>query len=186
MRKAAVAALWLLVLALAAPALWATTVVALSQPEMIQEADLILTGRCTRLESQWVDRQLMTLATVSVSEALKGQPGAEVTVVVPGGVDLNRKIPISQTFAGAPKMFVGEEVLLFLTENGRVAGGWSVVGFSQGKYTMTDSSQGKAASQDLSGLDLRGRAGTSRGSARSVDLKDLRQQVKQSLAEEKK
>jgi hypothetical protein len=181
MKKAAVAALWLLVLALAAPALRATTVVALSEEEMIQQADLILTGRCTRLESTWIDRQLVTLATVSVSAVLKGQPGSEITVVVPGGIDVNRKVPVAMTFAGAPKMFVGEDVLLFLTPEGRVTNGWMVAGFSQGKYTIVDSPQGKAAKQDLTGLQFEGRA---RGGARSLDLQDLRQKVERSLAEE--
>lgn len=180
--KAAV--LCLLVATLAVPALWATTAVERSQTDLIQEAAVILTGQCTGLQSQWVGRDLVTLATISVSEVLKGQAGPQVTVVLPGGIDANRRFPIAMTFPAAPEIFKQEDVLLFLTREDLVADGWAVVGFSQGKFTVVESAGEKVATQNLSGLTLEGRNGRIRGGANSISLPQLRQKIREVLGVE--
>src|SRR5436305_9828631 len=76
MRNAARAVSGLLATALALVPAWATTAVERTETDLIQESAIIVTGHCTHLQSEWLDRTLVTIATISVSEVLKGQPGA--------------------------------------------------------------------------------------------------------------
>lgn len=179
--------LCLLVAATAVPGLWATTAVERTETDLIQEAELIVVGRVEGQESRWIDRDLVTLVTVSVSETLKGTPGAQVTVVVPGGVDANRPVPVAMTYPAAPELLGQENVLLFLTSEGRLAGGYSIVGFSQGKYSVVETAGGeKVATQNLGELNLQGRNGqVTRGSSKAIPLKQLRVKVKETLGVEK-
>jgi hypothetical protein len=177
---ARVVVLSLLAAAAALPA-WATTAVERTESDLVQESALIVTGHCTGLQSQWVGRTLVTLATVQVTEALKGSPGSTVTVVLPGGVDSNRKIPVAMSYPAAPQIFQKEDVLLFLVPEDLVAGAYAVDGFSQGKLTLTQDARGKkVATQDLSALNLLGRSGSlRRGTAKTIDLDELRQRIRQ-------
>lgn len=176
-----------LVAALAVPGLWATTAVEHSETDLIQAADIIVLGRVVGQESQWLDRELVTVYSVQVSEVLKGSTGSSVSVVVPGGVDTNRPVPIAMTYPAAPEMLDQENVLLFLTAEGRVANGYGIVGFSQGKFTVVESAQGeKVATQNLSQLNLQDPSGNiTRGSAKAIPLKQLRVKVKETLGVEK-
>lgn len=179
LRNAVRAVLILLVAFLAVPTLRATTAVERSETDLIQESALIVTGHCTHLQSQWVGRILVTLATIQVSEFLKGNPGSPLTVVLPGGSDSHRKFPIAMTYPAAPEIYPQEEVLLFLTPEDLVPGDYSVVGFSQGKFTLVAGAQGKTvATQDLSALTLQSGDGTLRsGTAKTITLDELRQRI---------
>jgi hypothetical protein len=172
--------------ALALTPAWATTAVERTETDLIQEASIVVTGHCTGLQSRWLDRNLVTVATIAVSEVLKGQAGTEVTVVLPGGIDVHRKIPIAMSFPAAPEIYQQENVLLFLTPEDRVAEGYAIVGFSQGKFTVADDGQGqKVASQNLSALNLQGRTGAvNRGHAKTLLLSQLRQKIRETLAAE--
>jgi hypothetical protein len=176
-----------LVAVLAVSTAWATTAVERTEGDMIQESAVIVAGRCTHLQSQWVGKTLVTLATIQVSEALKGSAGRQVTVVLPGGVDSNRRIPVAMSYPAAPAIFQQEDVLLFLTPQDLVAGGYSVVGFSQGKFTLAENAQGKrVATQDLSGLHLQGRDGSlRRGAGKTIQLDELRARIRQAPAAER-
>jgi len=184
MRRAARAVLGLGVAVLAVTPAWATTAVERTDTDLIQEAAIIVTGHCTRLQSQWLDRTLVTLATISVTEVLKGQAGTEVTVVLPGGIDVHRRFPIAMSYPAAPEIYQQENVLLFLTPEDRVPHGYAIVGFSQGKLTIADNGLGQqVASQNLSALNLLGRTGAvSRGRSRTLPLSELRQKIQQTLA----
>src|SRR6185503_662821 len=130
LRSVVKAAAVLLAVVLAVPA-WATTAVERSEADMIKESAMIVTGRCIHLQSQWAGKVLVTLATIEVSEALKGKAGSTVTVALPGGVDANRRIPIAMNYPAGPVILQQEKVLLFLTPQQLVAGSYSVVGYSQ-------------------------------------------------------
>ncbi len=184
MRNAARAVFGLLATALALTPAWATTALERSETDLIQESAIIVTGHCTHLQSQWLGRTLVTIATISVSEVLKGRAGTEVTVVLPGGADVHRRVPIAMTFPAAPQIFQQEDVLLFLRPEDRFANGYTIVGFSQGKFTLADNGQGqKVASQNLSALNLQGRTGAvTRGRARTLPLSELRQKIQETLA----
>jgi hypothetical protein len=176
-----------LVAVLAVSTAWATTAVERTEGDMVQESAVIVTGHCTHLQSQWVGRTLVTLATIQVSETLKGSAGSQVTVVLPGGVDSSRRIPVAMSYPAAPEIFQQENVLLFLTPQDMVAGGYSIVGFSQGKFTLVESAQGKkTATQDLSGLSLQGRNGSLRhGAGKTIQLDELRERIRQAPVTER-
>lgn len=123
-------------------ALSATTMQELSLRAMVQQADVIVAGTCERVESRWVDRALVTLATISVSETLKGGGRPELTLVMPGGMDLNRPIPIAVTIPGAPVLMPGQGLVLLLQPSAEVAGGFWAVGFSQGVLQVVRDSAG--------------------------------------------
>jgi len=185
MRHLARVALCAAVVLAAVPVVQATTAIEMTENDLIQQASDIVVGRCIGIHSQWIDRDLVTLATIQVTESMKGSGSSQITVVIPGGVDANRRIPIVMSYPAAPEIRSQENVLLFLTPEDRVPNGYAILGFSQGKFSVADSSQGqgqKVASQNLSQLSLQGRAGIRQGDVRAIVLDDLRVRVKRALA----
>ena len=181
-RMPALCAILLLAAALAAPAA-ATTAVHMSDEDLVQTADLIVVGRCAEISSRWVGRDLVTLATVEVRDQLKGEPRSTVTVVLPGGVDVDAKVPVAVTWPGAPSMAPGEEVFLFLDSYPAVDDGYAVAGFSQGKFSVIEGPAGEPmVSRSLSRLTLRGTAGERAGSDRAERLDHFLDHVRSLLA----
>jgi hypothetical protein len=118
------------------------------------------------------------LATVAVSESLKGTPGETLTVVLPGGVDANRKIPVAMTYPGAPRLTPGENAFLFLSSDSEV-GGYNVTGFAQGKFSIVNDEDGEPmVSRDLRQMSLQGDNGVRRGQSNMTPLKSLKEKVK--------
>jgi hypothetical protein len=117
----------------------ATTVPKLDLAEMVRRADAIVIGHARSAESVWFGRELYTRYRIEVQEQLLGPAAAEVHVVVPGGVDRNRRHPIAVTIADAPAFHSGEHVALFL-ERGTALGesDFSIVGFNQGRVALDD------------------------------------------------
>jgi hypothetical protein len=128
----------LLLLGLAAPALLqATTLIKMTMEQMAESATDIVVGTVSSVRSVWVNRTLMTLTTVAVSESLKGSGAVEVTVVTPGGIDTNRAVPVAILYPGSPMLSPAEEVVLFLSsDDSPVANALTVVGYSQGKFSV--------------------------------------------------
>jgi hypothetical protein len=154
----------------------------LSVEEMVNVSDLIVIGSCVEARSMWVDRNLVTLASISVKETLKGGGSSAVTVVLPGGADANRKVPVAMTYPGAPRIAPSEDVFLFLTKDDEVGGGYTIAGFSQGKFSIIKDEEGRdVVSRDLTDLTLKGKAGLRRGAATRSTLSGLRSQVMQQL-----
>jgi hypothetical protein len=121
---------------------WATTALHLSNQDLAGQADLVVIGNCLDVRTAWVDRMLVTLATIQVSENLRGT-ATSVTVVLPGGIDANRPVPVMMSYPGAPHIAQDEEVFLFLEDETPTLGGYTVVGFSQGKFSIVTDSQGR-------------------------------------------
>jgi hypothetical protein len=180
LRRTARAILGLLVACLVVPGVQATTAVERTEDNLIQDSTLIVAGRCTHLQSQWVGRALVTLATIQVSEVLKGGATSTLTVALPGGVDANRRIPVAMGYAGAPMILQQEAVVLFLKAQNLVAGSYGVVGFSQGKFTLLQDAQGKqVATQNLSEVSLQSSAGSLHsGTTKTIQLDELRQRIR--------
>ena len=154
---------------------------ALSIKDMVEQSDVIAVGSCTDTRSVWIDRTLVTLATVAVGETLKGPGASNITVVLPGGVDANRKFPVAMTYPGAPQIQPGENVFLFLTADSDL-GGYTVAGFSQGKFSIiTDEDGEQVVSRDLTKTMLKSNNGVNRGSAKKTSLASLKAEVKQNL-----
>jgi hypothetical protein len=145
----------LLTAAVALPAT-ATTAVQLDEQALVDTADLIVVGRCDAVDSRWVDGDLVTIATLEVSESLKGGAGGSVDVVLPGGVDADAAVPVAVTWPGAPAITPGEKVLVFLVDYPSVPGGYAVAGFSQGKYSVIEGPAvgSSRVSRDLTNVTL--------------------------------
>jgi hypothetical protein len=130
----------------------------LTNRDLSTQAELIVIGECLTTMTTWIDRNLYTLATISVSEVLKGEQSSAVTVALPGGVDANRKIPVAMTYPGAPHISAQEDVFLFLIPaDDQVAGSYAVVGFAQGKFSIVPGDQAvPMVARNLMGLRLQG------------------------------
>jgi hypothetical protein len=154
----------------------------LSVREMAEGASLIVIGTCVETRSQWIDRRLFTLATISVTEAIKGDASGTVTVVLPGGIDANRRIPLAMTYAGAPTISPEEEAFLFLRDQDEVANGYSVMGFAQGKYSVGQNEEGeKVVTSDQAKARVPTGAGLRRGNPRVVKLSEFKELVRSYL-----
>ncbi len=111
--------------------------------QLAREADAVVQGRVTRMESRWAadGRHIVTRVTVRVARVLRGVAGVEVVLEVPGGAVGG----FGQRVDAAPSFEPGEEAVVFLR---RIAGGRSLVhGLSQGKFRV----EGGEASPDLEG-----------------------------------
>ncbi len=156
-----------------------TLAVALSLEDMVSQSDVIAIGNCVDTQSVWVDRNLVTLATVTVNETLKGAGAESLTVVLPGGVDANRKFPIAMSYPGAPRLTPGEDVFLFLTSDTEFGSGYNVAGFSQGKFSIVTDEDGElVVSRNLTKMSLQGNNGVRRGQSNATPLSSFKEQVK--------
>lgn len=203
MKKAALA-ISFIVVALLASAHWATKAVnsppdndviqspvdtslaiGLSIQDMVNQSELIAIGSCVDTKSVWVDRSLVTLATINVAETLKGAELGTITVALPGGVDANRKFPVAMTYPGAPRITPGEDVFLFLTSSDEVAGSYTVAGFSQGKFSIVNDEDGEQmVTRDLTKTMLKENNGLRRGSANVTPLSSLKAEVRGHLRQQ--
>lgn len=170
---------YLVFIAVTAVDLAATTARRLSNEEMADTADIIVIGRVTDVRPVWENpRTLVTLATVSVTERLKGDSADTISVALPGGIDSNRRFPIAMIYPGAPQLHTGEDVFLFLSRDGEVISGLTVLGFSQGKFSIVDDGKGgKAVSRDLTQVTLVGGTGAVRGAVTLVSLGEFKQEI---------
>lgn len=127
---------WVLVVA---TPLSATVVVPTGFAEMVAGSPLVVYGRVVDVRSQMVGdrRTIESVVTVSVAQALKGDPGATVSVRVPGGVVGRYR----RFMVGAPTFSPGEEVVLFLS--GRPPAIPMPFGLSQGVYRVTRDANGR-------------------------------------------
>ena len=154
----------------------------LSISDMTDRSDLIAIGSCVDTKSVWVDRTLMTLATISVGETLKGSELGTIAVALPGGIDANRRFPIEMSYQGAPRITPGEDVFLFLKANVEVGGSYTLTGFSQGKFSIVKDEDGETfVTRDLRKTMLKDNNGVRRGSADMTSLSSLKAQVKARL-----
>lgn len=202
MKKVIFGTCCLLLVALIASGLWATKAVNLTEQDQVIDAssaslaadlsirdmalqsELIVAGRCVETHSAWIEnnRVLVTLATVQVDETLKGGAASTITVVLPGGIDSNRRIPVAMTYAGAPTIAPEENVFLFLTGEESIAGGYAVMGFAQGKFSVVEDEDGqKLVSRDLTKVRLQRQSGLARGTRQRATLSEFRQKVREYL-----
>jgi len=134
-------------------------------------ADAVVHARVLRMSSAWASggRQIFTTVVLKALEIWKGEPGAEVTVVVPGG-DVG---DISQTVQGVAEFQDGEEVVVFLQRRGPSV--FAVERLALGKFSIeAEGTMPKRALRDRRGLACQG---CRRGEADQLSLDELRARV---------
>ena len=155
---------------------------ALSMKGMVEGATAIVIGQCIGTQSRWVERRLVTDATISIAETIKGEPGGTLKVEVPGGVDFNRKFPVAMTYAGAPQISLDEKVFLFLTGPDEGSNSYSVMGFAQGKFSVGKANDGdEVVMPDMNKTQVQKGAGAIRGNLRVVPLSEFKALVRSYL-----
>lgn len=179
--------LTLLMLCLSAAPSGATTVRLLDDDRLIDASPLILTGTCDAVRSEWIGGTLFTVAAVDVEHVLKGGRAERVEVLIPGGIDTDREVPVAVTFPGAPTVRVGERVLLFLnpvpsdaglTTKSAAGAAFTITGFSQGKFTVVESAAGEpTVHRDLAGLSLLNGTAVRAGGDRAESLGVLQEKI---------
>jgi len=152
---------------------------AMTTAELVQKSQVIATGRCIETHPSWVGRMLFTFATIQVSETLKGQPAQTLTVATPGGVDMNRKIPVGMRVPGAPEFQAQEEVFLFLNPAAN-APGFAVTGLNAGKFSVVDDGQGNKIVSDGAAV-AHGVVDARSGVKHSLKLEELKEKVRREL-----
>jgi len=148
--------------------------------ELVQRSQVIATGRCIETHTSWVGRMLFTFATIQVSETLKGQPAQTLTVATPGGVDMNRRIPVGMRVPGAPEFRAQEEVFVFLNPATN-APGFAVTGLNSGKFSIVDDGQGNKIVSEGS-VVAHGVVDARIGTKHSLKLEELKEKVRRQLA----
>ena len=156
----------------------ATTARRLSNAQLAEDAEIIVIGQAGESRSAWEGRTLVTLVTVTVAETLKGAPEQTLTIVLPGGTDANRRFPVAMTYAGAPTMRPGEQVFLFLGHDDDIASGHTVLGFSQGKFSIVRNTSGEAVvSRDLTAISLDTGGSIAPGTRTYTSLSEFKQEI---------
>src|ERR1700720_1174153 len=101
----------------AACAALATTVIPPSFDDLVGRAEMIFQGTVTDVRSEWTgegaQRHIMSYVTLNVEEAIKGNPGASVTLRMLGGTVGAETMEVSD----APKFKVGDRDILFVEHN---------------------------------------------------------------------
>jgi hypothetical protein len=132
----------LVVLALFADAARATSVIAPTFAELVAEADCIVRGTVTAIETRTISTPrgpaVHTLVTLTVEECAKGTAPRQLTLTLLGGVSGARRTVI----AGMPQFQVGDREILFIQGNGRQF--CPMVGLYHGRYrVLTDGATGR-------------------------------------------
>ena len=164
--------LWVAI-AVSAPS--ATVLVPADFAEMVAGSQTVVHGRVVDVRSQMVGdrRTIESVVTVSVDEAIKGEPGASIVMRVPGGqVGRYRRFMI-----GAPVFTPGEEVVLFLA--GRPPAIPRPFGLSQGVYRVSRGADGRAMVAPP--LAAEGRVIRGDPARRPVDVNAFVQQVRTAM-----
>src|SRR5260221_4590772 len=98
--------------ALVVPAAHAAVAQAASFDDKVDHSAAIILGKCVKTEARFdpTGRWIVTYATFAVEQSMKGNAGAEVTIVTPGG-SVNG---IHQETIGVPEFQSGDEHVIFL------------------------------------------------------------------------
>ena len=101
-----------------APAAQATTVIAPTFDELVDQAEVIFQGKVTDVKSMWAgeggQRHIVSYVTFQIEESLKGNPGQSYTIRMLGGTVDGETMEVSD----APKFVVGDKDVLFVQNNG--------------------------------------------------------------------
>lgn len=169
---------WLALL-LAAATARAAVLVPAELGELAREARAIVHGRVVSAEGVWTAgrRSIETVVTIQVATALKGQPGREVSLRVPGG-ELGR---YRSVMVGAPVFREGQEVIVFLGGAGPALP--HLLGLGQGVYRVRRDPRSGAAVVTPPPVIAETAARVQRGdpARRTVSLEEFSRQVQTAI-----
>ncbi len=163
---------------LAAPAR-ATTLVRLSLEQLSQASSDIVRGHVVSQESQWnpAHNQIVTLTTIAVDQAVKGQPPASLVIEQLGGTVGNIRSRVPGTVQFQPQ----GDYLLFLEPAAANSSHYLVVGMMQGAYRIYPDriTHEERVIQPLGGFfyGTRGSGGGLKTSEQTIPLNQFRQQL---------
>jgi hypothetical protein len=142
--------------------------------EMVTASELVVHGRVADTRAQIVGdrRTVETVVTLTVIDAIKGQPGTTVYFRVPGG-QIGR---YRRFMAGAPEFAAGDEVVLFL--KGRAPAVPFPFGLSQGVYRVVRDASGRTLVTPPVVSDAPGRVVRGDVSRRPLELAAFRRNVR--------
>src|SRR5437016_13915297 len=141
---------------------------------------MIFQGTVTDVRSEWTgegaQRHIMSYVTVKVEEAIKGNPGASVTLRMLGGTVGAETMEV----ADAPKFKVGERDILFVENNGTQF--IPLVGIMHGRFHVEKDQNGRdvvltndgSPLTDVSQLGKNERAATA---GRAISTQEFKQAV---------
>ena len=129
------------VLAIWAPRPGATTVVRFAFDSLCEKAETIAHVQCVSRRS-FVDEgrgEIVTEYRFRVMTPVKGNPGGEIVLTLPGGTAEGHRLYIP----GIPEFGVDEEAVLFLTGPDMHGSPWPL-GLGQGCYRVPEAREGRA------------------------------------------
>lgn len=161
--------------AVAAPS-WGSTFVAMTQRQLVAQADSIIVGRVMAVEPYWDHEHgiIVTEAVIEVERALVGEAPDVVRVKTWGGHIGNAVIEA----AGVPRFQEGERQLLFLvTRPGEEVP--VVLGYQQGQYRIDEAPDGTEVARSAveEGTVIVGPDGRPVSLAGDLPLERLEQQI---------
>lgn len=113
-----------------------TTLVRLTEAQMLERSTLVVRGHVEQKRSMWTKNKLaiVTLIRIKVAQELVGRKApSHVTLRCYGGQVGDQKMAA----ADGPRFALSEEVLVFLQPNKYIAGEYLLTGWSQGKWSIT-------------------------------------------------
>jgi hypothetical protein len=165
--------------ALASMAL-ATTVIPPTFNDLVTHAEMIFQGTVTDVRSEWTgeggQRHIASYVTFKVDDAIKGNPGAKVTLNMLGGTVGAETMEVSD----APKFKVGDRDILFVENNGTQF--IPLVGVMHGRFHVQKDQNGRdvvltndgAPLTDVNQLGKNERAATA---GRAISTQEFKQAV---------
>lgn len=167
----------LLVLALLAPSLAATSALKLDLDTLADKSARIVVGKAGKSEARWdaAGTAIWTHYDFTVTETLKGDAVKDMQVSFRGGVVGN----IGQHVAGVGSLEKDAEYLLFLWKDD--AGRWQLQGMIQGAFAIATREGVQYAKNSLTGLTILDAATLKpAGDQAAIELKlsDAREKVK--------
>ena len=164
----------------AACAALATTVIPPSFDELVGRAEMIFQGAVTDVRSEWTgegaQRHIMSYVTLKIEEAIKGNPGASVTLRMLGGTVGAETMEVSD----APKFKVGDRDILFVENNGTQF--VPLVGIMHGRFRVKKDEAGREAvftneGSPLTDVTQLGKNEAAASGGRAISAKELKQAI---------
>src|SRR5436190_13320639 len=158
----------------------ATTVIPPSFDDLVSRAEMIIQGSVTGVRSEWTgegaQRHIMSYVTVKVEDAIKGNPGATVTLQMLGGTVGAETMQVSD----APKFKVGDRDILFVENNGTQF--IPLVGIMHGRFRVKKDETGRDAvftneGSPLSDVTQLGKNEAAASAGRPISAQELKQAI---------